>query len=146
MLSELLGCWKFKGTQMTDVEGHSLPDPLNQASGLLIHSSKYMAVQLYLPKDSNLSEHVGMQVDISYYETYDFDRSSQIVTHYVESSNIGDMVGKSLPRKVKKINEATIALANTEPEQFGIGIMIFRKLIWEKTDDVKIIAVEKIKP
>jgi hypothetical protein len=110
MIASLLGCWKFNGSQMTDTEGNSLLDPLNKAQGLIIYTPGYMAVQLSLRGDS-LSEEIVMESDyISYYGSYAFDASMQIVIHHVQSSSILSMVGKSLPRKVKEISKNRISL------------------------------------
>jgi len=135
MISSLLGCWKFIGSQVMDLKGGILTDPASNASGLIIYNINHIAVQISIPQ--NCSVEGGLKVKfnyISYCGTYVFEESSQIVTHNVMFSNIPDMVGHSVQRKVERIGIDNISLTNVKPEQYGMSEQVYRKLFWKKID------------
>lgn len=130
-VNSLMGTWRFIGSTMIDEQGKNMPDPVNDSQGLIAYTDKHMSVQI--ASDSRKND-IATTNYIAYCGTYDFDSESQVVTHHVRLSNIPDMLGLSVQRKVTYIDKQTITLMNIEPEKFASDIKIIRTLTWIRED------------
>lgn len=134
MLKNLVGAWKFLSSEMTDEYGTSLPDPVNEGTGLLLYTQHYMSAQLSMPQLGK-----GLVQDyIAYSGSYTFDADRQIVTHHIEIANFPKAVVTSVEREVHYIDDNKMTLRNVQPEKYGSDVTIFRKLLWEKIDGVEL--------
>lgn len=134
-IMELTGTWKFLRSELVDVDGNQLDDPLNNGEGIILYTKNYMSAQLTMSKELNEEQaKYTNQEYVAYTGAYTFDSEAQIVTHHIQMANFPDAVGRSVERKVIKIDADHIILGNVKPESFGIGTMIYRKLWWERVE------------
>ena len=113
---KLIGAWHLVSISESDAGRQS--SPVKEIKGMLIYTRDgHMSVQLmYPPSASALSNDYVLNGYEASFGTYDVNEKTHTVTHHVQGSITGGLVGKDLPR-VYQLSGNRLIIKSTNPDE-----------------------------
>jgi hypothetical protein len=114
---KLIGSWHLVRIDALGPDGQPAPGP--QPKGMLLYTRDgHMSLQLMYPVSANtLSNEYVLNGYEASFGSYDVDETAHTVTHHVQGSITGELVGKNLPRRFELTPNRHLIMRSTRPDE-----------------------------